>query len=179
MPALGLAAGIVADYASETWVRADLQQTADTAALAGVNALALSEGQPEPTRIQSAIVTTESLVTRKTPEAQRSITPSLKDLTVSVRLSRGHQPAFRSLFGKDASPIAVTAVASYVAPSRPTDPRGHDGEPSGYDRDPVGSIEESNAGRPSAGPFGLDRQPRPETDARPQFARRGQPALIP
>jgi hypothetical protein len=142
-----------------------------TAALAGVDALVLSDGQPAPTRIGSAIATTESLIANTAPEAPRSITPSLADLTVSVRLSGEHRPAFRGLFGKDASPVAVTAVARYVAPSRPAEPLGHDA-------DPVGAVGESKAGGSSPGRFGLDRTRRPEAEARPQFARRGQPATI-
>ena len=84
---------------------ARLQELADNAALAGVNALAATEGQSDATRFEVASVAVKKVVAARA-EIVPIIAPSIDDMKMSVALTtsntgRGH---------------AITATARYVQP---------------------------------------------------------------
>jgi hypothetical protein len=107
MAALLLAGATSYAVAQQKTANADaqLQELADHAALAGVNALAATEGQTDARRLQAANVAVKKAIASR-PEIQPIVSPSIGGLTMSVALTtsntgRGH---------------AVTATARYVQP---------------------------------------------------------------
>jgi hypothetical protein len=83
---------------------APLQRLADEAALAGVNALAASQGQPDHSRVSASIEAASKVVSGQ-PAIIRSITPSGDAMTVAVVLADPDNRAVSS------------AAARYIAPS--------------------------------------------------------------
>lgn len=83
---------------------APLQRLADEAALAGVNALAATQGQPEDRRIAASVAAAGKVVSGQ-PAIIRSIAPSSDGMIVAVVLSGPNNRAMSS------------AAARYVAPS--------------------------------------------------------------
>jgi hypothetical protein len=107
MAALLLAGATSYAVAQQRTANADarLQELADNAALAGVNALAATAGQTDAKRFEAANVAVKKAIASY-PEIQPIISPSIDGLTTSVALTtsntgRGH---------------AVTATARYVQP---------------------------------------------------------------
>jgi hypothetical protein len=87
---------------------AKLQALADEAALAGVNALAATEGQSDAKRIEAANAAVRKALASRSNIAPIT-SPSIDEMTVSVALptsSSGRGPAF-------------TATARYVQPGSP------------------------------------------------------------
>lgn len=97
---------------SSASAEAQLQELADNAALAGVNALAATEGQAEATRFEAASTAVRKVIASRS-EVVPIISPSLDDMTMSVALTTtnntGTGPAF-------------TATARYVAPGSAVSP---------------------------------------------------------
>jgi hypothetical protein len=113
MAALLLAGATSYAVAHQKTANADarLQELADHAALAGVNALAATEGVTDAKRLEAANVAVKKAIASR-PEIQPIVSPSLDGLTMSVALTtsntgRGH---------------AVTATARYVQPGMAMSP---------------------------------------------------------
>lgn len=113
MAALLLAGATSYAVAHQKTANADarLQELADHAALAGVNALAATEGLTDAKRFEAANVAVKKAIASR-PEIQSIVSPSLDALTMSVALTtsntgRGH---------------AVTATARYVQPGAAMSP---------------------------------------------------------
>jgi hypothetical protein len=113
MAALLLAGATSYAVAQQKTANADarLQELADHAALAGVNALAATEGLTDAKRLEAANVAVKKAIASR-PEIQPIVSPSLDALTMSVALTtsntgRGH---------------AVTATARYVQPGAAMSP---------------------------------------------------------
>jgi hypothetical protein len=88
-----------------------LQELADHAALAGVNALAATEGQTDAKRIEAANAAVRKAIASRT-EIVPIISPSIEEMKVSVALTTsntGKGPAF-------------TATARYVQPGSAVSP---------------------------------------------------------
>ena len=99
-------AGLASAYTASIIATPDarLQQIADDAALAGVNALAASVGLPEQSRIDAAVAATRAEAARAGRDL-RGATASPEQLTFSVTVSdQGRRGE-------------ATATARYVAPS--------------------------------------------------------------
>jgi hypothetical protein len=90
---------------------ARMQALADEAALAGVNALAATEGQTDAKRIEAANAAVRKALTSRSDIAPIT-SPSIDDMTVSVAL-----PINGSGRG-----TAFTATARYVQPGSPVSP---------------------------------------------------------
>lgn len=107
----GAAALVVAKHtyaaAADTW----MQDLADHAALAGVNALVASEGQIDTKRIEAANAAVYQVVASRS-EITPITFPSVDDMKVSVALTTSHT-------GKGA---AFTATARYVQPGAAMSP---------------------------------------------------------
>jgi hypothetical protein len=88
---------------NSTAPESDLQQVADDAALAGVNALAASIGQPPQKRIDAAVAAASAAVAQSGHEV-RKVEASPEQMTSSVTLAEPD--------GSD-----VTSTARYIAPS--------------------------------------------------------------
>lgn len=88
-----------------------LQELADTAALAGVNALAASTAQTDMQRLEAANIAARSVLVSHGATAPRVLT-SLEDMTTSVALTTGS-------IGKNAT---ITATARYVPPGTAISP---------------------------------------------------------
>jgi hypothetical protein len=113
MAALLLAGATSYAVAQQKTANADarLQELADHAALAGVNALAATEGLTDAKRLEAANVAVKKAIASR-PEIQPIVSSSLDGLTMSVALTtsntgRGH---------------AVTATARYVQPGAAMSP---------------------------------------------------------
>ena len=107
MAALLLAGATSYAVAQQKSAKADtqLQELADHAALAGVNALAATEGLTDAKRLEAANAAVKKAIASR-PEILPIVSPSIDGLTMSVALTtsntgRGH---------------AVTATARYVQP---------------------------------------------------------------
>lgn len=90
---------------------ARLQELADNAALAGVSALAATEGQPDARRYEAANAAVRKVIASRA-EIVPVISPSIDDMTMSVALTTsntGRGPAF-------------TATARYVQPGSAMSP---------------------------------------------------------
>jgi hypothetical protein len=88
-----------------------LQELTDTAALAGVNALAATAGQPDAARIEAANTAVSKILASRS-EIVPVVSSSIDDMTTSVALttsSTGKGPAF-------------TAMARYVSPGSAVSP---------------------------------------------------------
>lgn len=105
------ATGLV--VAKQTYVAANttMQDLADHAALAGVNALAASEGQIDAVRIEAANAAVYKVVSSRSAIVPITF-PSLDDMKVSVALTNAST-------GKGA---AVTSTARYVQPGSAVSP---------------------------------------------------------
>jgi len=95
---------------------AKLQALADEAALAGVNALAATEGQTDAKRIEAANAAVRK-VTAARAEFTPIVTPSIDDLTMSVALTSSNTGRGRALL---ATARYVTA-GSAVSPAQTAD----------------------------------------------------------
>lgn len=90
---------------------ARLQELADDAALAGVNALAATEGQTDAKRLEAANAAVRKAIASRS-EIVPIIAPSIDDMQVSVALTTSNT-------GKG---LAFTATARYVPPGLAVSP---------------------------------------------------------
>jgi hypothetical protein len=113
MAALLLAGATSYAVAQQKTANADarLQELADDAALAGVNALAATEGQTDAKRFEAANAAVKKVIASRA-EIVPIISPSIDDMKVSVALTTSHT-------GKGA---AFTATARYVQPGSAVSP---------------------------------------------------------
>ena len=87
-----------------------LQALADEAALAGVNALAATEGQTDAKRIEAANAAVRK-VTAARAELTPIVTPSIDDLTMSVALTSSNTGRGRALLATARYVTAGSAVS--------------------------------------------------------------------
>ena len=111
--ALMIAGAATAVAAKQMYVAADvsMQDLADHAALAGVNALAATEGQSDAQRIEAANAAVYKVVSARS-EIVPIAFPSIDDMKVSVALTAGNT-------GKG---TAFAATARYVQPGAAMSP---------------------------------------------------------
>jgi hypothetical protein len=108
---LATASGYALSQKQTAAADARLQELADLAALAGVNALAGSEGQSDAKRLEAANAAVYQVAAARS-DVKPIVFPSLDDLKVSVALTTSNT-------GKG---VAFTATARYVQPGSALSP---------------------------------------------------------
>jgi Flp pilus assembly protein TadG len=108
MVAIGL------DRADQNRARAELQEVVDNAALAGVTALARTEGQSNASRIAAAATATHGVISNTLAGAHPRIASHVDELRISVSLT---QEAATGLLAWSRAPISVTGRAQYLRPN--------------------------------------------------------------
>ena len=102
------------DRADQNRMRAELQEVADNAALAGATALARTEGQSHPSRIAAAATATSEVIDNTLAGVQPRIASYVDELRVSVSLT---QHAATGPLAWSHDPIKVTGNAQYLQPN--------------------------------------------------------------
>jgi hypothetical protein len=118
LPALAIAAGFAINYASLLRTQADLQNTADTAALAAGRELGTGGQDSASEREAAAVTAATSFITSRTPDAVFAVSPSASDATVEVSLSTEQALVFGDLFGSPERSVSVEAVSTYMIDQR-------------------------------------------------------------
>jgi hypothetical protein len=108
---LAAASGYTLSQKQTAAADARLQELADHAALAGVNALATSEGQSDAKRLEAANAAVYQVASSRS-DIKPIVFPSLDDMKVSVALTTSNT-------GKG---VAFTATARYVQPGAALSP---------------------------------------------------------
>jgi hypothetical protein len=97
-----------------TRTRAELQQVADRAALAGVTALVNASASGTTAQTQAAVVASDS-VTAQIADSRSTVRPLPADKTVTVEISATPHAHFLGV-ALPARPITVTGRAGYIGP---------------------------------------------------------------
>jgi len=119
LPVLAIAMGLAVDHSTLLHANDDLQNTADTAALAGARAMGASEDEAEGYREKLAIDRATDFITSRNSVAAFSITPSAAKATVEVSISTDQAVAFGGLFGQSQRKVSAESTATYMA-NRPS-----------------------------------------------------------
>jgi Flp pilus assembly protein TadG len=113
LPLLGLGMGIAVDYSNSTRQQAELQNAADSAALAGARRLGRSEGKENERENLATATAKDFLATARKEALNPNVVSSLDDGTVSVQVSVESPQYFSAFIGQDTQAITVAAQAAY------------------------------------------------------------------
>jgi len=114
LPVLALAAGLAIDQSTLLRTHDDLQNLADTAALAGARAMGSSQDTSEDDREQLATESAEDMIVARKPSVTYLVTPSHSDATVEVSLSVEQAVAFGRFLGQEDRTVKASATATYM-----------------------------------------------------------------
>lgn len=115
IPVLVVGMGLSVDHATLLLAHDDMQNLADSAALAGARELGNNQDESDTYREQLAVDTATDFVTSRDGTVMFSVTPSASEATVEVSISAGRRMAFGGFFGQSERSVAVEAVATYKA----------------------------------------------------------------
>jgi Flp pilus assembly protein TadG len=115
-PVLLLFVGVAVDYGDLTRLKAELQNSADAAAIAGARTMLNDNGLGAAQQETNARQTADNYVAAKTPAAAKEIHASAATRQVVVKLAQYKELYFGGFFGAETSTVSVTGVAAFNPP---------------------------------------------------------------
>jgi hypothetical protein len=118
LPGLALAAAFGVNHASLLRTQADLQNTADAAALAGARAMGDAAGESVEESEAAGETAATRFITSRLPNAAFSISPSASEAMVEVSLSTEEDLLFGGLLGATEKTVSAESASTYMVDQR-------------------------------------------------------------